>query len=652
MTETTNSADDTVIAAAEADAPCSEPTTTQSLEEGTMTEKKSDDYDDIIAKLDAEEALTKSAGSATDSPTATTEIPCRTFADVHASVDADASLSEPTKRELRSAVRGIAKIVSLAAETQAVDLAEINRRLNETSPAMAGLTDQSYSNLRSRFRRALKIAGIRIHPGKQTNELTAEWAALKELLGDARRWQSISRLAHFASQRGWSPSEITDEHIDELVRILKEQAIYACPRAFHYGLVNTWNKCAARISGWPGKPLTVPSYRDPYMVDPSKLPEPLRAEIDRCFQMFENPPIRSIAELAREAQAASSRPSPFRPHALRRLATSTIKQRRFQFLQYLSALLRKGAIRLEEMISLKAVTTPALVEQGLLFFYERAGNRMAVQIREIALAIRSIVKHWLKDDVRLAVIDLMVRETLQKRRMSKKVEDLLRQFDDPANRARLLNLPKELFREARRLRGTRPLDAARLFEIALAIEILLFCPLRIGNLAVLDIDKHLLRSRPGADGMMHLVIPADAVKNGVPIEFELPRVLARLIEEHVMEFRVHLPGAATKWLFPRADGAHEAPHNLGNRLSHTIWRRAGIRMTPHMFRHFCAETFLERVPAGHGIVTGTLGHISSDTAPRFYIRRKMAKAGKVYAENILKLREEARAVSRSRRRRR
>jgi len=297
------------------------------------------------------------------------------------------------------------------------------------------------------------------------------------------------------------------------------------------------------------------------------------------------------------------------------------------------------------------VTTPELVDQGLMFFYERAGSRMAAQVRAIALAIRSIVKHWLKDHARVAEIDRLLGEN-PRRGMSDKVKGLLRQFDDPANRNKLLELPETLFREARKLRATDPAAAGRLFETALAIEMLLLCPMRIGNLVGLDIDKHLVRSRPGSRGMMHIVIPEEEVKNRVPIEFEVPPELAPLIEEHIKEFRVHLPGAASRWLFPRADGGHEIYRNLSGRLSSTILQRAGIRMTAHMFRHFGAEAFLDRVPAGHSIVTGTLGHRSSDTAPRYYIRRNMPKAAKTYARTILQLREEARTKYRPRRRRR
>jgi hypothetical protein len=61
-----------------------------------------------------------------------------------------------------------------------------------------------------------------------------------------------------------------------------------------------------------------------------------------------------------------------------------------------------------------------------------------------------------------------------------------------------------------------------------------------------------------------------------------------------------------------------------------------------MFRHFGAEAFLEMMPTGHEVIRRTFGHSCADTAPRYYIRRNMPKAAKMYAETILKLRQQGR----------
>lgn len=57
---------------------------------------------------------------------------------------------------------------------------------------------------------------------------------------------------------------------------------------------------------------------------------------------------------------------------------------------------------------------------------------------------------------------------------------------------------------------------------ALSIELLLMCPLRIGNLAVLDLKAHVRRSHDRGNVTTHIYIPADETKNNVEIHFEPP----------------------------------------------------------------------------------------------------------------------------------
>ena len=65
----------------------------------------------------------------------------------------------------------------------------------------------------------------------------------------------------------------------------------------------------------------------------------------------------------------------------------------------------------------------------------------------------------------------------------------------PRVRAMLFHLPAELMKRAEAALKTRPEEAARLAMYATAIEILLVCPLRCGNLVALRLDRHL--RRPG-----------------------------------------------------------------------------------------------------------------------------------------------------------
>ena len=113
--------------------------------------------------------------------------------------------------------------------------------------------------------------------------------------------------------------------------------------------------------------------------------------------------------------------------------------------------------------------------------------------------------------------------------LTEKNRDRLRPLQDPrALTVALLNLPRQLLRDVETGRA-KPHRHALLVQTAVALEILIFAPIRIGNLASLDIDRHLIR----VGKKLHLVIPAGEVKNNVDLEFELPDESARLIATYI-----------------------------------------------------------------------------------------------------------------------
>ena len=89
--------------------------------------------------------------------------------------------------------------------------------------------------------------------------------------------------------------------------------------------------------------------------------------------------------------------------------------------------------------------------------------------------------------------------------------DVVRYFKDARNRARLKALPGQLFDEALAERDA-PIQAAVKAEIALAIQILLVAPMRLANLAALNLEKNVVRIGE-FEPTYHLVIPPEEVKN-------------------------------------------------------------------------------------------------------------------------------------------
>lgn len=157
-------------------------------------------------------------------------------------------------------------------------------------------------------------------------------------------------------------------------------------------------------------------------------------------------------------------------------------------------------------------------------------------------------------------------------------------------------------------RKLKPQVAALAREDALAIAILLVCPLRIGNIAGIRIDQHV--QRPG-DGRAFLVFIEGEIKNERPMEFELPVDVRRMLDKHLADRSPLLCPTGTTWLFPRRDGKGPVDNStLSTRLKQRIHKETGIVMNAHLFRHLAAMLYLEANPGAYEAVRRLLGHSS------------------------------------------
>jgi integrase len=222
-----------------------------------------------------------------------------------------------------------------------------------------------------------------------------------------------------------------------------------------------------------------------------------------------------------------------------------------------------------------------------------------------------------------------------KRGLTKTNRSRLRQLDDSTNKAALLGLPVRLINLA--ARNPRSHAGALQAQAAVAIEILLMAPLRIGNLAQLDLEQHLVR--PGRGNAFHLVLEPEEVKNSEPLEYPLPPESVALIERYLAEFRPRLVSYNSTALFPGRDGGPKSISVLRDLITRTVHRYTGMQMHPHLFRHARAKLFLDTNPGQYEVVRRVLAHKAIGTTTNFYSGLEVAPAVRHFDENILRQRQ-------------
>jgi integrase len=214
---------------------------------------------------------------------------------------------------------------------------------------------------------------------------------------------------------------------------------------------------------------------------------------------------------------------------------------------------------------------------------------------------------------------------------------LIRQVLTEGIWSKVVSLPNALMRQARADQTHAPVKAAVTAQLAVAIAILSFAPVRLANLVSIELGKNLIK--PGGPDSFWLVFPHYDVKNRVNLEFTFGEDLTQLIDEYIHEFRPTLVrGSNASWLFPGVAGDAKTANMFSTQITERIQKATGVRVTVHQFRHACAAIYLKHRPGEYETVKRLLGHRNIQTTINFYCGLETTQAneafGKIIREHI------------------
>src|SRR5262249_34867663 len=135
---------------------------------------------------------------------------------------------------------------------------------------------------------------------------------------------------------------------------------------------------------------------------------------------------------------------------------------------------------------------------------------------------------------------------------------------------------------------------------------------------------------PGPGAVVHLVVPAEEVKNKTALEFELPPDVVRLRDLYVARFRPLLTTDNSGFLFPARKGGAKTPAQLAAQIKRAIKLGTGLTLNLHAFRHLAAYLFLKAHPGEYETVRLLLGHKSLTTTVQFYCGLEQSDAIRRY----------------------
>ncbi|SDE73554.1 site-specific integrase [Ruegeria marina] len=538
------------------------------------------------------------------------------FAEIIDQLQADKSLSNARRRDMISGLRRIAKALGLPPQDVPCDSRWLQPRLAKIAPARLGLTAKSWQNAVSDARAALVHFGLAERRSNRIEDLTEDWRILwsKVLAEKDRTLQpALCRFVYFLSKIGVHPSSVCSDHAQAYHEALLRNEISKSPEVGFRAAVNGWNLAVRRIPAWPKIILPLNSRQVIIAIQLSEFPTSFQKDLDDL-----------ILRLTKPDPLAEAGPGKV-------LRPATISQYRRQLVRFASELVHSG-IAIGDVSSLDFLIDPVMAERGLRQMLSRTDNQTTKLISETAALLRNLARILdAPDDVRDRLVSLAKRvATKPQTGMTRKNRDRLRVLQEERNQLRLLLLPKRIF--------ARPVEKGGRFsgllarEDALAIAILLVCPIRIKNLAGIHLERNL--HRPG-DGHVYLVLQDEETKNERTIEFELPRDIIRWIDAHLKSRVPDLCQSGTPWLFPRRDGLGPVGANaLSARLSKRIRNETGLEMNAHLFRHFAVMTWLDANPGGYEVARRLLGHSAVSHTINMYSGLEARSATRAFADLV------------------
>jgi integrase len=540
-----------------------------------------------------------------------------TLADVLTAIDR----SDAQKRraqDMASAVRTVCRVLQGTPDRIPADPRLLAARLAEIAPAAHGISRARWHNIRSLVSSALALV-TSVSPGRHKQPLAPVWQALWDRLESRSMRTRLSRFMHFCTLNGIDPVHVQSDTFESFRAYIRESLIKH-PETAHRDMVSAWERTRQADTSWPQVKVAIPNRKDSWTLQWSAFPDTLHSDVTRWLSCLAGK-------------------DPFDERSFRPVRLSTLRTREYQLRQFASALV-KGGTYPGAICSLADMVTVEAMKSGLTFLLTRCRDKQnGTRVAHMAQMLKGVARHWVKlDEAHLTKLAVLIRRIqVPAAGLTQTNRSRLRSLATDEAVAKFVSLPDTLMQLADR--EIRPATAALIAQTAVALQILIMAPMRIGNLSRLDLDRHFARPARTA---LHIVLAEHEVKNGQPLDFPLPKPVANLIDLYINKHRPVLMKEPSSALFPGRKGGHKSIGRLRGQIERATFDHFGTLLHPHLFRHVAAFIHLKHHPGDYEGARRILGHKKIETTMRFYAGLETSDALRQYDATIMQIHAQAR----------
>ena len=535
-------------------------------------------------------------------------------------------LTDQRRLDLRSSLRTFAKVMGKAPDQVLADISVLNSQIAGLTAQMIMLSAPRWANVKSGLVAALSLTGAKVIAGKRRGPLAPEWEVLLDQVEGAYERARLSRFMSWCTAEGIAPTNVSQVDVDRFVVALAKESLVERPKAVHRDLALAWGRCRTTVAGWPDIAVAVPNHTRAYALAEEDFSDAFVKDVDAYLHHL------AVVD-------------PFEDTPRKAMAPTTLRDTKLRIYQLASALAQSGRDP-NTITGLCDLVDPEAAKAALRVQHVRNGKRRTGQLANYARTLINTARHWVKaSEEDIEKLRALARSITPKTSgLTDKNRSRLRQFDNQSAVHRLTGLPGLVFDNLPPQGRLSPAQALRA-QSALAVAILILgAPLRIKNLASLQLGVHVLETRPlgagGSAGMgigamgttttRHIVVPGKEVKNARDLEFTLPNILCKYLDIYVTRCLPILVRGGSTYLFPNTTGGSKTPGSLSVQLKTFVKRETGLIFNAHLSRHLAAKLFLERHPGDYSVVQQLLGHKDLQTTMRAYVGLEQGDAIKRY----------------------
>jgi integrase len=507
-----------------------------------------------------------------------------------------AGLTEIEKRDIRSAVKKACEWFKKSPDEVPPDPAVLRRLFHQVPVGPVG--KKRLANIKWGIGRLLDLTGSGSRAAHKC-PLAPHWHELIESVGDPYACVLLRRFARYCSEHQIKAGDVSDSVVAVFLKSLEREMRVADPRKAHRETIRLWNRNAACNPSWPRQLLMLPSYSRSYVLSWTAFPPTLVEDVERY-----------LSKQATVDPFDLSAPA----HALKPSSIDTYRDRLRRFA---SCLVLSGTDP-GELRSLSDLVQMGAVEKGLRYLAQERGRKPLAGA--VGTVLANVARDYLgRPDQEVAVISGIAGRLKGRRRsLCSKVRERLAPLKHEGNLVRLFLFPTGLIRGLMRKPTPTPNDA-QLFQRALALVLLTVCPLRVGSLCSLRMDRHFNWSGAGMKGDLIIEFAEGELKNDEPASFPIPREIANLIRTYWMRFRPLQDPRGSPFLFCGRDPKRpRSKTGLSTSLTRLVFEKLQLWVNPHLYRHLVHLVVLRKFPGAYAMVARVLTHRSITTTIQNY----------------------------------